>query len=175
MAHLRVNSLPLWNHSWIQLIIHDHPSSLWARWRAASPRTNSPSKAPGLDSCLSSKYQHNPSGWSGKMRATVPAASTRLFFGCGYDRLRWKRLSQKPTPEVRGAERRVAMPTELGTGAGQGCHLPGTEMLEGVTTRPASGTAAWRGGVFARESSPGSDRQHTPCCVGMPFAFEPPC
>lgn len=73
-----MNLLPLLNHSWIQLIFHDHPRSQWAHWCAVSPSTNTPSKASGLDCCLTSKHQHGPSSWGDKMSTMIPAENAQI-------------------------------------------------------------------------------------------------
>lgn len=166
-APLRATLLPLLNHSWIQLIFHDHPRSLWAHWCAVSPSTNCPSKASGHDCCLSHKHQWGPSSWDGKMGTMIPVENACIVLQLWPLQIALEelglRLSQKPALGVCGGEHRVAMPTVMGTGAGQRCHLHGTEMLEGVTTCLPSG----RGG-------PCENPQHTACCASTPFTFEPP-
>lgn len=84
------------------------------------------------------------------------------------------RRAQNPTPEVCGAKCRAAMPTAMGTGAGQSRHLPRTEILRG--SPPASLLAQLPGeeGLFASEFSTGSDPSTHHNCATIPSTFACP-
>lgn len=175
MAPLRAHFLPVLSCSCIQLIFHNHPTSLRACFCTASPSPNIPKKAPGLGVCLHSEHQHSPCRQGGRMGSTIPAEKEkkhRLVFSCRYYRSHGKNLglglSQKCIPE-RELERGPRCPHQRGTGQWYS-HPPQDRDAGGCHQLPSC-TAAWQGGDCRSESSIGSYTapQNTSCRCSLPL------